>query len=147
MSRNRPKRGGTPQKTKKAKFSNSPSITDLQLNWKVSDIDDGGPWGWDQITCPEFLRKIWEKMRNFEKQNWGEILGTDNRRNHPISVNRIIKEARQRLRDLGHDDVEELISFRITKRQRIWAIRRQNQAFLLWWDPKHEVYPVDKRNT
>ena len=112
--------------------------------WEVSKIDDDSPWGWNQIDCPYFLKNIWKKMRDFETMTWGEIL---NRNHHAIAVNRIIEDAQKRLRELGHDDVEELVSFRLTGRQRLWAIRLGNVSSLLWWDPNHEICPSYKRHT
>ena len=120
------------------------STQDKKLVWKVARIDDNSRWGWDQITCPDFLRNIWEKMRNFETMTWGEILG---RHHHAIAVNDIIKPAQNRLAQLGHDDQAELVSFRLSNTERIWAIRSGEEAFLLWWDPNHEIYPSRLRNT
>ena len=123
-----------------------PGLTTQNRNliWKVSRIDDGGKWGWHQITCPDFLRKIWEKMRNFETMTWDEILGRDH---HTIPVSNITKETQKRLKELRHDDVQELVSFHITGRERIWAIRLGNLSYLLWWDPNHEVCPSPLKHT
>ena len=112
--------------------------------WRVTGIDVDGRWGWNQITCPDFLRKLWDKMHNFETMTWGEILGRDH---HAIAVNDIINPAKNRLEQLGHDDQEELISFRITGKERIWAIRSGAEAYLLWWDPHHEICPAHKKYT
>ena len=125
----------------------SPPIVSTQsrkLVWKVAEIDDNSPWGWNQITCPDFLRNIWDKLRNFETMTWGEILG---RHHHAIAVNDIIEPAQNRLVQLGHDDQEELVSFRLSNTERIWAIRSGEEAFLLWWDPNHEICPSHLRNT
>ena len=115
-----------------------------RLVWKMAAIDDNSPWGWDKITCPNFLRNIWEKMHNFETMTWGEILG---RHHHAIAVNDIIEPAQNRLAQLGHDDQEELVSFRLSNTERIWAIRSGAEAFLLWWDPNHEICPSQLRHT
>ena len=112
--------------------------------WKVAGIDDNSPWGWNQLTCPDFLRNIWEKMRNFETMTWIDILG---RNHHEIPVSNIIKQAQKRLEELGYDDEETLVSFHITGQQRIWAIRSGEEAFLLWWDPNHEICPSYLRHT
>ena len=131
-----------PSSIKKPKsIASSPN---RKLVWKVSKIDDNFKWGWNQITCPCFLKNIWEKMHNFETMTWEEILGPNN---HAISIDDITKDAKERLRKLEHDDEETLVSFRITGEQRIWAIRSQDDAFLLWWDPKHEICPSNMRYT
>ena len=120
------------------------STQNRKLVWKVARIDDNSPWGWNQITCPDFLRNIWDKMHNFETMTWGDILG---RSHHAIEVKDIIEPARNRLAELGHDDQAELISFRLTNKNRLWAIRSGAEAFLLWWDPNHEICPSHLRNT
>ena len=84
-------------------------------------------------------------MRNFEKKKWSEILGHDHYQNHKIHVSGIAKEAQKRLKELGHDDQEELVSLRLTGKQRLWAIEIEGKAFLLWWDPNHEIYPSPKK--
>lgn len=144
MPKNRPRRGHEPEKRKKATSSQPLTTQNKKLVWKVSGIDDNSNWGWQNITCPDFLRKIWEKMRNFETMTWSQILG---RNHHMIPVSDIIKPAQERLRELKHDDQEELVSFRIGGRERIWAIRSEEKAFLLWWDPNHEICPSRLRNT
>ena len=98
----------------------------------------------NNITCPDFLRNIWDKMRNFETMTWDEILG---RHHHAIAVNDIIEAAQNRLEKLGHDDQAELVSFRLGNTERIWAIRSGSEAFLLWWDPDHKICPSQLRHT
>ena len=143
----RNKRAGRNRNPRRRKKPASPPIVSTQnkkLVWKVARIDDNSPWGWNQITCPDFLRKIWDKMRDFGTITWGEILG---RHHHAIAVNDIIKPAQNRLEQLGHDDQAKLVSFRLSNTERIWAIRSGEEAFLLWWDPNHEIYPSRLRNT
>lgn len=140
----KPRRKDNP---KKKQNPVSPPITSTQnkkLVWRVSSIDDSSEWGWHKITCPDFLRKIWEKMHNFETMRWVDILGASH---HAIPINNIIRPAQKRLEELGHDDKETLVSFHITGKQRIWAIRRKEEAFLLWWDPNHEICPSQKKGT
>ena len=143
----RNKRAGRNRNPRSRKIPISSPIESTQnrkLVWKVARIDDNSPWGWNQITCPDFLRNIWEKMRNFETMTWDEILG---RHHHAIAVNDIIEPAQNRLVQLGHDDQAELVSFRLSSVGRIWAIRSGEEAFLLWWDPHHEICPSQLRHT
>ena len=147
MSRKQPKRKGNPKKTKKPKSSSVVSADNRKLVWNVSKVDNDGQWGWDQVNCSYFFQEIWEKMHDFEKKKWSEILGRDHRKNHKIQARKIIGDAQKRLEELGHDDQEELVSFRLTGRQRLWAIQSGTEAFLLWWDPNHEICPSRLRNT
>lgn len=144
MRNKRASRKRSPQSRKKATSSAITPTQNRRLVWKVTRIDDNSPWGWNQITCPDFLRNIWEKMRNFETMTWGEILG---RHHHAIAVNDIIEPAQNQLEQLGHDDQAELVSFRLSNTERIWAIRSGEEAFLLWWDPNHEIYPSQLKHT
>ena len=132
-------------KTRKTATSD-PSLTtaNKKLMWRVSKIDDDGQWGWNQVSCSYFFEHIWEKMYHFETMTWSEILGP---KHHSIAVSNIISSARRRLQELEHDDVEELVSFRLSGTQRLWAIRLEHVSFLLWWDPNHEICPSHKRRT
>ncbi len=144
MNKKRPRRKDNP---KKRQTPVSPPVTSTQnkkLVWIVSRIDNSSKWGWHKITCPDFLRKIWKKMHNFETMEWVDILGTDH---HAIPISNIIRPAQKRLEELGHDDEETLVSFHIMGRERIWAIRSEEKVFLLWWDPNHEICPSQKRGT
>ena len=144
MRDRRARQNRNPRSRKRAASSPITPTQNRKLVWKVTGIDDNGPWGWNRITCPDFLRNIWEKMRNFETMTWVDILGRDH---HEIPVGNIIRQAQKRLEELGHDDEEILVSFHITGRQRIWAIRSGEEAFLLWWDPEHEIYPSPLKHT
>ena len=144
MNGKRPRRKGEPKGGRKPTAPPITSTQNVKLVWKVSRIDASGKWGWQQITCPYFLSNIWEKMHNFETMTWAEILGSEH---HRIPISNIIRPAQKRLEELGHDDAETLVSFRITGRQRIWAIRSDEKAFLLWWDPEHEICPAYLRYT
>ena len=128
------------------KIPKSPSVStqNQKLVWKVSHIDESGEWGWDKIDCPSFLKTIWEKMRDFETMKWAEILG---RLHHTVAVNDIITHAQKRLRKLEYDDHDELVSFRIGGKQRIWGIQSGANCYLLWWDPKHQITTSTKKHT
>ena len=100
MSRKQPKRKGNPKKTKKPKSSSVVSADNRELVWNVSKVDNDGQWGWDQVNCSYFFQEIWEKMHDFEKKKWSEILGRDHRKNHKIQVRKIIGDAQKRLEEL-----------------------------------------------
>ena len=54
---------------------------------------------------------------------------------------RLSQQAKDRLRDLDLEGVGDLWAFHITKRERLWCIRRGETYSALWWDPRHKVYP------
>ncbi len=117
-------------------------VPDL-ISWHIRVVDKGGSWGWEQITRLIF-DGILTKMSNFETMKWSEIL---NRNNHAVPISDLCPEARERLKEVRQDDVDELISLHLTGKNRIWGIRDQNILKILWWDPEHTVCPSLKRHT
>jgi hypothetical protein len=118
-----------------------PELESKKLVWDFSRIDVGGKWGWNSMRI---LRNIWSKMNQFQTMTWNDILGSSH---HAIAVDKIIKPAQKRLQELKYDDVDELVSFHLNGKKRLWAIQRGNSAYVLWWDPRHEIYPVRKKRT
>ena len=45
---------------------------------------------------------------------------------------------------LGHS---ELISIRVSKIERLWACRENEELFVLLWDPTHTLWPSKKKHT
>ena len=41
----------------------------------------------------------------------------------------------------------ELVSLRLSGKQRIYGIQDRGVLLLLWWDPDHKIYPVKKKGT
>ena len=108
-------------------------------------LDFNGPWGWLKIQLKDTLVEIVEKLKNFESMTWGEIDRSN--KSHPIPSNKISREAQKRLIENELDDLENLYSIRLSGRGRIWG-KRENEAFyIIWWDPNHTVYKVQKKHT
>lgn len=114
--------------------------------WRVSLMEMAFPFGWSDIE-PEKLREVRDKLRDFESMTWYEILVAAGSRNHAVAVERLSKEARDRLEELGQLDVEELVSLRLSGAERVWGIRAGNILNVLWWDPLHAVCPSLKKHT
>ena len=112
--------------------------------WHIGALDVDGPWGWNVIQKDLFFDELLPKMRNFESMFWKDILG---RNNHEVSVSKISTDAQKRLARIDLDDTEQLVSLRLTGKQRIWGIRVYNILRILWWDPNHQVYPSRLRHT
>lgn len=143
----KPKTKFDPQITKTPRIAeqNSPeSILSLKPSWRFGMIDLDGPWGWLNIRSKDTLVYIMEKLRNFETMTWREI--DENRHNHPMPLEKIPKKARERLKERELDD-QELYSFHLSAKERIWGIREREAFYIIWWDPEHTVYPVQKKHT
>ena len=124
--------------------SDDPVIGGLPLAWRFSDHDRGGPWAWSGLDDASEYKRVMEQLHEFERMNWNAIVG---RGSHEIERGRLAKRARDRLEKIGQDDVDHLMSFRVTGKNRVWCIRDRNIMRVLWWDPNHSVCPALKKHT
>ena len=149
MSHKRPKISNNipePSSQKKVKNATLESTNDANPSWRFTKLELVDPFGWHTIQTDQ-LHFIREKLQNFESMTWNEILVQGKKFNHAVKTSGIVKEAKDRLKSLYLDDVEELVSLRLAGEQRIWGIRQGVALLLLWWDPEHKVYPSQKKHT
>ena len=147
MAKNRkksPKVSRQPQPNKHPKTQH-PIDFHSPIAWRFSDSDRDGKWAWTNLEDPKKFKKVIEKLQEFETKNWNEIISSGS---HQIAVGDIVKLAMKRLQELKKDDVEQLFSFRLSGKERVWCIRQLNNVMnVLWWDPHHEICPAPKRHT
>lgn len=125
---------------KNAKITD-PAIEGRPLAWRFSGRDGGGPYSWETLSEPSKFKAVLERLHEFETKQWSEIIDAGC---HPIPKGQLCRDAQRRLSEIERDDLDELMSFRISGPERVWAIREQNIMRVLWWDPEHKVYPVEK---
>jgi hypothetical protein len=82
-----------------------------------------------------------QKLAEFEGKNWNDIIKGGS---HPIPVPDLSQEARDRLVAIERDDLDELMSLRLTVSNRAWCVRSGHIMRVFWWDEHHGVYPVPK---
>ena len=85
------------------------------------------------------------ELKQYSKRTWNQIL-RKKWRDHGIPVDKISPNAQRRLRKLDIN-VDYLWRFRFSSKLRIWGIKAGKIFRVLWWDPEHEVYPTEPRNT
>jgi len=134
---------------KEARYGIDPDVSlEMRPLWSIEKLDFGCKWScldnWLSCLCDEII----PKLKDFETMTWQQIISASGGRrygtnNHPIPVNELIKEARDRLAELRLDDYDELFSLRLTSRKRIWGIRDGCVFRILWFDPYHAVCPVN----
>lgn len=112
----------------------------LHPAWRISLVEMCDPFGWHEIHKDK-LAEIRKKLADLEKSTWREILMDSKKQNHSISVDKLSKEARRRLTALKQEDVENVISLRLSGAERVFGIRHNIALTLLWWDPYHQVCP------
>lgn len=110
-------------------------------------LDKNGDWSWRGIDEKTIWEDIHSKLSEFERKTWNEILIKERYRNHLIVISKICPRAQKRLRKIKQDDIDELVSLRLTGQKRVWGIKEGNILKVLWWDPDHTVCPSIKSYT
>lgn len=136
-----PKNVSLPQPEKRPRV---PEVRGGPLVWRFSSVDRGGPFAWQNLEDPAVYKAVMEKLHYFETMEETVIRAGGS---HPVSIDQICKEARQRLEDICLDDIDELMSFRLTGAERVWCRMDNNMMLVLWWDPGHRVCPSAKKHT
>jgi hypothetical protein len=114
------------------------------LCWRFRNADIGGPFSCGQFTYDDF-RQFWDRLRAFEGMNPSELKQAQCL--HGVPCTNISKEAKTRLEEIKKDDLDIIYGFHIMGECRLWCIKHENILSVLWWDRRHEVYPVGKKHT
>lgn len=144
MSAKKPKAFGGIPPQKKTPREEIALILDKGPVWRLGKVDFGGPW------CPtvldqDTLTEITKKLGGFERCNWNEI---EKGGSHFVPPHRIVKAAQKRFTELLLDDrADELFSLRLSAKERVWGLRKQNVFSALWWDPDHAICPSELKHT
>jgi hypothetical protein len=108
--------------------------------WRVKCADLEGPFGWKRASQHDLL-KIFSKLKDFETMTWREIECVPS--NGYMETASLGKEAQSRLREIGRDTQDTLFKLRVTQAGRLWGVRYEHVFDFLWWDPEHQVYPMN----
>ena len=150
MSRRRPKKqpGSVvqPHVRKSPRSITVPDTMRQRPSWRLSLMELVDPFGWHRLDA-EGLHRVRHKLCDFESMTWGEILVRANTQHHFVEVGSLAKAARDRLEEIGQGDVDQLVSLRLSGRERIWGVLDGPVLELLWWDPRHRVCPSMKKHT
>ena len=128
--------------TKKPKVGENPDdMFAKPLAWHFGRLDKKGPWKCTINT----LFSLHGYLLEYEKLTCHEIFNSNTKRAkhcHEMPVDAICPEARKRLStiQLQTDTLYQLI---IHGKQRLWGIMDHNIFKVLWFDPRHEVYPMN----
>lgn len=120
-------------------------VSTKTIAWHIRKIDIDGPWGWQNIEPDRLWKNIHAKMSSFESMTWGEVM--TGKKHHLVDVSRISPKAQKRLDEIGQVDTDQLFSFRLSGKERIYGIRVSDIFEILWWDPNHEVLRVSLKRT
>lgn len=150
------------KKTRRQGFIPPPDI-DLTITLGIpkelsEELDDERPsWSFvvgsrDFYRIPESgddLAEIITHLRSFEGMTIREMLNNRCTSNSMLLACYNIDECRAIMLpkaieylDKFHEDTEEVYRFRLGNKKRLFALRQGSVFALLWWDPKHEIYPI-----
>ncbi len=93
---------------------------------------------WDDEIEPrlnEFSRLRWREIDNLSSDSGHKL-------HHEMLVEDICVEAQQRLTEIELE-VATLFRFRYGNLKRLWGQRVGPTFMVLWWDPTHQIYPVE----
>ena len=109
------------------------------------EIFDHHDWSAQHEAAVPFL-DVCSHLKTYSQRAWNEVCAS-RKRDHTVAIASLTPAARQRLITLEMDDLDELVSFRFTGRQRLWGIRDGEFFRVLWWDPCHVVCPALLKHT
>ncbi|MBC8352403.1 MAG: hypothetical protein H8E66_10475 [Planctomycetes bacterium] len=144
----KPKAGARPSHTGKGAIrtgANADGNLHKRPVWKLDLFDIDGPWGRLLLDEESLWQEIFPKLQNYESMTWGQI-DVDRKKNHSVSVEKCSPKAQKRLRELRLE-YDQLFRFGLSGLRRLWGIRDRDVFHVLWWDPKHEVYPSTLKHT
>lgn len=140
-----PNRLPTSDKTPRLGVDDPDHVVDrMRPVWRIQSLDLEGPFGWN-VHSAATLRDVHLKLGNFESMHWREIEQKPSC--HFTAVDRLEKAAQDRLVELNLDDTDTLFQLRLDGKTRVWGIRDRFIFRILWWDPEHGVYKVEKKHT
>jgi hypothetical protein len=141
-----PKRKTEPDPQKSPRVASVPSFHRMHPSWRVSTVQLVDPFGWHEIDFDK-LGQVKSKLASFESMTWAEILIDGKKNNHSVDTWKLSREARDHLEEIWQGAPDELVSLRLSGRERIWGVLDAGVLILLWWDPEHAVCPSLPRNT
>ena len=117
-----------------------------KMRWSFELFDEQKKW-WDNDSYrAKTFNDIAGHLKSFERRCWQDIEG-NRKRDHAVTIDRLVPEARKRLQELKLEDCECLMRLRFTGTQRVWGFRKDYYFMILWWDPLHKVCPSKKKHT
>jgi len=129
--------------------ANPGSIYNLQMTWSCDDPDKEGQWSFG--VHRDWGDAVWNadihpKLEHYRQLKWYEIermsSDTGHRMHHPMDTGDICDEAIGRLVDIGKVG-DTIYRFRLGNMERLWGFRIVAEFHVLWFDPTHQIYPLD----
>ncbi len=73
-------------------------------------------------------------------------MSSEGSKSHSISIDRLCIKAQKRLREGLHIYEDNIFSLRLSGKERVFGILTLGVFRIIWYDPNHEICPIEKRN-
>lgn len=139
-----PKAVETPEAVERARLGK-------HISWSFTLFDSYGAWQPKKKRSGRrankgLFREVAGHLKSWEKRPLTSIFA-NSKLAHQIALFRLCKAAQDRLIRIKLDDQDALWCLHLTGKWRIWGLRYDGLFCVVWWDPEHSVYPVQKRHT
>jgi hypothetical protein len=119
------------------------------FSFALADNAYQGDWGWHLLDA-EASKRLMTFILDVSRLTWAEVrgrTGAGNTKKHRIhhdhAISNLCSTAQTLL--LGQRYVElggEVFSFHVDALERLWGFELNGVFYVVWWDPKHLVYPL-----
>lgn len=134
-----PQRAQVPEQQRVPRAVGGTSYYCLRPSWRVGRMEMVEPFGWHRVDGST-IQYIRSRLAHFETMTWAEILVQAKKQNHSIHVEDICSAAQQRLEAIGLL-LEDVVSLRLSGRERVYGYLENGVLIVLWWDPLHQICP------
>jgi hypothetical protein len=142
-----------PQKTPKIQYTDAVNYDNLPPVWSFKRVEKEQMWMFKPEDFMSYLgdtlnpKCILSKLAAFENMTWRQIKeqtygGKGKSSNHFVEVANLNKRAQLRLGQLQL--TENIFSLRLGGKVRIYGVLQSQVLEILWYDPEHEIYPVER---
>ncbi|MEO3751024.1 hypothetical protein [Streptomyces sp. B6B3] len=117
-----------------------------RVSWRFTHVDHESRWGFAAMGSV-VLCEVLRKLAHCETMTLNELRTTRRFFKEYELPSGLCGEALDRLARTGRDDMTKIHRLEFTGTQRLYGFLEGSVFHVVWWDPKHEVYPSSKRNT
>lgn len=141
----RPVATGAPVKEHPRPALPAASTSGDRICWRFRHTDHDGPWCFHAVDSNDLCRVLGQ-LANFESMTVAEAFGGSPGKDYNIE-DIPNTQARARLEVLRLADQTSISRFQLSGRERLYGFRLGNVFHVVWWDPRHEIWPTEKKHT
>jgi hypothetical protein len=117
---------------------------DDKAAWRVGRIQIVDPYGFHELDATGIAR-VKERLASLERSTWKDIFIRDAEYNHQIEVQNLRCQIAKKWMEDHLPDQPCLWTIRVTARERIWGILAEKAYQIVFWDPEHLIWEIQKR--